>query len=80
MSVASEIGERVQQLCDEGGIGPVDLERRAGFSRNSLFRWRTGTSVPSVESLLLLVGLFPGLDLHWLITGERRHESAEAAE
>src|SRR6266853_2009563 len=52
--------------------GWLAFEATTGLPGATLDGWRQGTSTPELAHLLALARLDPGLDLHWLLTGERR--------
>jgi len=52
--------------------GWLAFEATTGLPGATLDGWRQGTSTPELAHLLALAQRDPGLDLHWLLTGERR--------
>lgn len=60
---------RLVHVCSLDGRSLAEIERVCGLTRGALTRFRKGSSLPSVESL---VGLSRGLhvNIHWLLTGD----------
>jgi len=66
--MAMELGERIYTLRTARGLSQADLADALEVSRQSISKWETGASVPELDKLLKLSGLF-GVTLDELVTG-----------
>ncbi len=69
--VARGVTRRLSDYVENHG-GWVEFERVTGLAGATIDGWRQGTSTPELAHLLALAQRDPALDLHRLLTGERR--------
>lgn len=52
-------GQRIKELREKNGFTVKDLQRVFGFTRpQAIYRWQQGSTLPSVDNLVLLSALF----------------------
>ena len=64
------LGENICRLRTEKGMSQGDLADLLEVSRQSVSKWETGSSVPELDKLVKLSGLF-GVGLDELVKGEK---------
>ena len=72
------LGENIQRLRTERGMSQEALAAALEVSRQSVSKWETGASVPELDKLLKLSGLF-GVTLDELVRGEKKAEAPASA-
>lgn len=67
------IGERaykaISDYADQKGVGIVEYAKSIGISQPNLSHWKNAHSEPRAYLLSLLAEA--GLDVHWILTGQR---------
>ena len=63
------LGERLIQLRAKAGLNQDTLAEQLGVSRQSVSKWENDASVPDLEKLVKLSGVF-GVSLDELVKGE----------
>lgn len=71
------LGERLIQLRAKAGLGQDTLAEQLGVSRQSVSKWENDASVPDLEKLVKLSGVF-GVSLDELVKGEVPDSAAPA--
>ena len=71
------IGQRIAQKRKEQGLSQVALGDQRGVSRQSIYKWESGSALPEVEKLIALSKLF-GVSVGWLL-GVEEDAAPEAA-
>lgn len=64
------LGENINRLRTAKNMSQGDLAEALDVSRQSISKWETDTSVPELDKLVKLAGLF-GVTLDELVTGEK---------
>lgn len=59
-------GQRTAQKRKELGLSQETLGERLGVSRQSIYKWESGTALPEIEKLIALSKLF-GVSVGWLL-------------
>ena len=72
------LGENICRLRTEKGMSQGDLADLLEVSRQSVSKWETGSSVPELDKLVKLSGLF-GVGLDELVKGEKADPEPEQA-
>lgn len=57
------------QLLQEYGVTPYKISKETGISQTTLSNWKSGRSVPKVESMQKIADFF-GVTLEYLLTGK----------
>lgn len=60
------IGQRIAQKRKELGLSQEGLGDRLGVSRQSIYKWESGTALPEIDKLVALSKLF-GVSVGWLL-------------
>ncbi len=60
------VGQRVAQKRKELGLSQEALGDRLGVSRQSIYKWESGSALPEIEKLIALSKLF-GVSVGWLL-------------
>ena len=71
------IGQRIAQKRKEQGLSQEALGDQLGGSRQSIYKWESGSALPEVEKLIALSKLF-GVSVGWLL-GVEEDAAPEAA-
>ncbi len=71
------LGQRTAQKRKEMGLSQEALGERLGVSRQSIYKWESGTALPEIEKLIALSKLF-GVSVGWLL-GVEEDAAPEAA-
>ena len=71
------IGQRIAQKRKEQGLSQGALGDQLGASRQSIYKWESGSALPEVEKLIALSKLF-GVSVGWLL-GVEEDAAPEAA-
>ena len=71
------LGERLIQLRAKAGLSQDTLAEQLGVSRQSVSKWENDASVPDLEKLVKLSGVF-GVSLDELVKGEVPDSAAPA--
>ena len=62
------LGERLARLRNQKGLSQDALAEALGVSRQSVSKWATDASIPELDKLVRLSGLF-GVSLDELVSG-----------
>lgn len=62
------LSDRIQQLINENNISQSELEKKLGFGKGTISKWK-GTTAPSADKLQKIAEYF-GVTLDYLMTGE----------
>ena len=65
---------RLCHIINVHGFDTSQFARGIGVSKVTVNRWIAGKHEPLPVHLRKIVELWPKTDLHWLITGESRHD------
>lgn len=66
-------GDRIGTLRDRAGLNNADIANALGLTtRNAIYKWMNGTSLPSLDNLVALAALF-GVGLDDIIITTNRH-------
>ena len=68
------LGERIAQKRKELGLSQEALGEKLGVSRQAIYKWESDATLPEVEKLMALSGLF-GVSVGWLL-GTEAEETA----
>lgn len=68
------LGERIAQKRKELGLSQEALGEKLGVSRQAIYKWESDATLPEVEKLVALSGLF-GVSVGWLL-GTEAEETA----
>ena len=60
------LGQRTAQKRKELGLSQEALGEQLGVSRQSIYKWESGTALPEIEKLIALSKLF-GVSVGWLL-------------
>ena len=71
------LGQRTAQKRKELGLSQEALGEHLGVSRQSIYKWESGTALPEIEKLIALSKLF-GVSVGWLL-GVEEDAAPEAA-
>lgn len=63
------LGERIAQKRKELGLSQEALGEKLGVSRQAIYKWESDATLPEVEKLVALSGLF-GVSVGWLLGTE----------
>ena len=67
------IGERaykaISDRADQKGVGIIEYAKSIGISQPNLSHWKNARSEP--RAYLLSIMAEAGLDVHWILTGQR---------
>ena len=63
---------RICQIITDHGYTVAQYARAIGVNRLTVHRWINGKREPLILYLHRTHELWPDVDLHWLITGEKR--------
>jgi len=74
-----ELGERILRLRGEKNLSQEALADALGVSRQSVSKWENGVSVPELDKLVQMSGLF-GVSLDELVKGEAARPPEASAE
>lgn len=70
------IGERLKEERERLGLSQTDFAALAGASKNSQYNYEKGERSPDATYLAAVAGV--GLDVLYVVTGERALQSAES--
>ena len=70
------LGERIAEQRGRLGLSQSDLAEQLEVSRQSVSKWETGASVPELDKLTGLCGLFD-MSMDQLVRGEERKEPVQ---
>lgn len=73
------LGERIYKLRTEKNLSQGELADALEVSRQSVSKWETNVSVPELDKLVKLSGMF-GVSLDELITGKEKEKQAAKQE
>ena len=66
-------GDRIGILRDRAGLNNADIANALGLTtRNAIYKWMNGTSLPSLDNLVALAALF-GVGQDDIIITTNRH-------
>lgn len=66
-----DFAERLATLRQERNLTQEELAEKLNIARQSVSRWESRTSIPNMDSLILLSNFF-GISMDELVTGKRR--------
>jgi transcriptional regulator with XRE-family HTH domain len=64
----STINQRLREFIEKKNISQVEIADKLNVDKKQFNNWMTGTKVP-VNSLALILEMFPELNARWLLTG-----------
>ena len=64
------LGERIKEVRKGKALNQTVFAERIGVTQAALSLYEKGLSNPKLEVIESIYTAFPGVDLHWLITGE----------
>lgn len=67
------IGQRISQKRKEQGLSQEALGEALGVSRQSVYKWESGSTLPEIDKLIALSRLF-GVTIGWLLGVEESRE------
>ena len=73
------LGERIAQKRKELGLSQEALGEKLGVSRQAIYKWESDATLPEVEKLVALSGLF-GVSVGWLLGTEESPAGGELTE
>lgn len=73
------LAEKIMELRKKCGWSQEELAEKLDISRQSVSKWESGASVPEIEKILLLSGLF-GVSTDYLLKDELEKEKPAEAE
>lgn len=71
------LGQRIAQKRKELGLSQEALGEQLGVSRQSIYKWEADSSLPEIEKLIALSGLF-SVSVGWLLGVEDREARQDA--
>ena len=66
-----QVGAALRRVREQAGVSQSEARRLVGVSRQTLFRWETGVSLPNVHQLLLLANCY-GVPVNGMLPGAAR--------
>ena len=60
------LGERIARKRKELGLSQEALGERLGVSRQAIYKWESDASLPEIEKLIALSGIF-SVPVGWLL-------------
>ena len=72
------LGERIARKRKELGLSQEALGERLGVSRQAIYKWESDASLPEIEKLIALGGIF-SVPVGWLLGVEELPPEGEAA-
>lgn len=66
------LSDRIQQLIDENNISQSELEKKLGFGKGTISKWK-GNTAPSADKLQKIADYF-GVTIDYLMTGRKYGE------
>jgi transcriptional regulator with XRE-family HTH domain len=63
---------RLCQIINDHHSNVAEIARLLGVARRSVHRWINGSQEPMTKYLRRIAEFWPDVDLHWLITGEKK--------
>ena len=73
------LGEKISSLRGAANMSQGDLAEKLNVSRQSISKWETDASVPELDKLIQLSGLF-GITLDELVRSDELHQSTTQSE
>lgn len=68
------IAERILGYIKENGVSKSSFSEKTGINKASLSHLENGRNKASLSLVEAFHKLFPEVDLHWLLTGEKKEE------
>lgn len=59
----------MREARELAGLRQCDIARALGCARNTVYRWESGRSLPSIEDCAV-VAVYTGVSFAWLTLGE----------
>jgi len=78
IKMSKEVGDRVFQVRTESGLSQRDFATQLGISSGGISQIESGKTMPGGDFLLRIHETF-GVDLTWLLTGQRSHSAPPPA-
>ena len=72
------LGERIARKRKELGLSQEALGERLGVSRQAIYKWESDASLPEIEKLIALSGIF-SVPVGWLLGVEELPPEGETA-
>jgi transcriptional regulator with XRE-family HTH domain len=66
------LSDRIQQLINENNISQSELEKKLGFGKGTISKWK-GSTAPSADKLQKIADHF-GVTIDYLMTGRKYSE------
>lgn len=66
------LSDRIQQLINENNISQSELEKKLGFGKGTISKWK-GSTAPSADKLQKIADHF-GVTIDYLMTGRKYGE------
>ena len=73
------LGERIAEKRKENGLSQEALGEELGVSRQSVYKWESGSGLPEIEKLIAMSRLF-GVTIGWLLGVEETPPTPEPAQ
>ena len=73
------LGERIAEKRKENGLSQEALGEELGVSRQSVYKWESGSALPEIEKLIAMSRLF-GVTIGWLLGVEEAPPTPEPAQ
>lgn len=73
------LGERIAEKRKENGLSQEALGEELGVSRQSVYKWESGSDLPEIEKLIAMSRLF-GVTIGWLLGVEEAPPTPEPAQ
>jgi transcriptional regulator with XRE-family HTH domain len=68
------------KILAEKKISQVEYAKKIGTSRANISNWATHKSAVPLDRIIELFGIFPDVDIEWLLTGKDRQNKPELAQ
>ena len=73
------LGERIAEKRKENGLSQEALGEELGVSRQSVYKWESGSALPEIEKLIAMSRRF-GVTIGWLLGVEETPSTPEPAQ
>jgi len=71
------INVRFIKILEEKKMSQVEYAKKIGTSRANISNWATHKSAVPLERIIELYGIFPDVDIEWLLTGKDRQSKPD---
>ena len=72
------VGQRIAQQRKEHGLSQEALGEALGVSRQSVYKWESGSTLPEIDKLIALSRLY-GVTIGWLLGVEELPEAGQGS-